>query len=56
MRVGILGEEMDRVKRALGDDVYASGRFPEAIELFRSLSTARTLATFLTLPAYRLIV
>ena len=36
--------------------VDAAGRFPEAIEIFRSLSTAETLSPFLTLPAYRLIV
>jgi len=51
-----LGEEMERVKGEIGADSYAAGRFPEAIELFRSLSTAKDLSAFLTLPAYRLIV
>jgi malate synthase len=51
-----LTEEMDRVKGEIGADVYAAGRFPEAIELFRTLSTAETLSSFLTLPAYRMIV
>jgi malate synthase len=51
-----LREEMERVKGELGEKNYAVGRFPEAIELFRSLSTAATLSPFLTLPAYRLIV
>jgi len=51
-----LGEQMERVKGEIGADNYADGRFPEAIELFRSMSTAKTLAPFLTLPAYRLIL
>ncbi len=52
----LLGEEMERVKGEIGEATYAAGRFPEAIELFRTLSTADTLTAFLTLPAYRLIV
>ena len=51
-----LSEEMGRVKGEIGADSYAKGRFPEAIELFRKLSTAPELSAFLTLPAYRLIV
>jgi malate synthase len=50
-----LAEEMDRVKGEIGADNYAAGRFPEAIELFRTLSTADELVAFLTLPAYKLI-
>ena len=41
---------MERVKGEIGDKAYAAGRFPEAIELFRTLSTAETLSPFLTLP------
>jgi malate synthase len=51
-----LGEEMARVKGEIGEKNYAAGKFPQAIELFRTLSTAETLTPFLTLPAYRLIV
>jgi malate synthase len=51
-----LGEEMEKVKGEIGADNYAKGRFPEAIDLFRTLSTADALVPFLTLPAYRLIV
>jgi malate synthase len=51
-----LGEEMARVKGEVGDKAFTGGRFPEAIDLFRKLSTAETLSPFLTLPAYRLIV
>ena len=35
-----LGEEMEKVKAEIGAKNYAAGRFPEAIELFRTLSTA----------------
>ena len=51
-----LGEEMERVKGEIGEKNYAAGRFPEAIGLFRTMSTADKLDPFLTLPAYRLIV
>ena len=39
----------------IGAEAYDSGRFPEAIALFRDLSTAPALASFLTLPAYPLL-
>jgi malate synthase len=51
-----LGEEMERVKEEIGADNYASGRFPEAIALFRDISLAPEFVDFLTIPAYRLIV
>ena len=52
----LLAEEMERVKGEIGAENYAKGRFPDAIELFRTLSTSPTLSAFLTVPAYRLIV
>jgi len=51
-----LREEMRRVEGEVGPDVYAEGRFAEAIELFRSLSLSAKFVEFLTIPAYRLIV
>jgi malate synthase len=51
-----LTEEMEKVKTEIGADNYAKGKFPQAIDLFRKLSTADTLSPFLTLPAYRMIV
>jgi len=50
-----LAEEMERVKGEVGEKAFSGGRFKEAIELFRNLSTAPTLSSFLTLPAYQLI-
>jgi malate synthase len=54
--VRALGEEMERVKDEIGPKAYGSGRFPEAIDLFRKLSLAPQFAEFLTVPAYKLIV
>lgn len=51
-----LGEEMERVKGEIGADNYAKGRFPEAIDLFRTLSLAPKFEDFLTVPAYAKIV
>ncbi len=50
-----LREEMRRVEEEIGADVYAEGRFAEAIELFRSISLSGEFIAFLTIPAYRLI-
>jgi malate synthase len=50
-----LSEEMKRVEGEVGIEVFKGGRFPQAIELFRRLSTSERLETFLTLPAYELI-
>ncbi|MEM0909312.1 MAG: malate synthase A, partial [Pseudomonadota bacterium] len=50
-----LKEEMERVKGEVGEEAFNAGRFDEAIALFRDLSTADKLSTFLTLPAYKLL-
>ena len=50
-----LRQEMTRVEGELGPDIYAKGRFPDAIALFRSLSLASEFAEFLTVPAYDLL-
>ena len=51
-----LEEEMEVVKREMGADNYARGRFTDAIKLFRELSLAGEFVPFLTIPAYRLIM
>jgi malate synthase len=50
-----LDEEVERVKGEVGADNFAKGRFDEAIDLFRKLSTAEEFEPFLTLPAYERI-
>ncbi len=51
----IITEEMARVRQEVGADAYDAGRFPEAIGLFRDLSTANEFEEFLTLPAFPLL-
>lgn len=51
-----LDEEMARVREEVGAEAYDAGRFPEAIDIFRTMSTQDRFEAFLTLPAYRHIV
>jgi len=51
----LLKDEMDKLRETLGAAAFDGGRFSEAIDLFRRLSTADRLEPFLTLPAYKLI-
>jgi len=51
----LLDDEMTKLREVLGAELYDSGRFPEAIEIFKSLSESDELAPFLTLPAYKLL-
>jgi malate synthase len=53
---GLLKDEMDKLRDTLGQAAFDGGRFAEAIDLFRRLSTSEPLQPFLTLPAYKLIV
>jgi malate synthase len=45
-------EEADKVKSAIGDDVFEKGRFAEARQLFDRLIADDDFAEFLTLSAY----
>jgi malate synthase len=49
-------EEMEKVKKAIGEDVYQKGRFADAIALFTELSMAEELQPFLTSAAYPMII
>ncbi len=51
----VLKDEMAKVRDAVGHQAYDSGRFKEAINLFREMSLAHDFAEFLTIPAYKLI-
>ncbi len=51
----LLKDEMGKLRDSLGATDFDGGRFAEAIELFRRLSTSDKLEPFLTLPAYKLI-
>ena len=49
---GMIPEELARVRRELGEDAWAAGRYEEAAQLFESLTMNDTFVEFLTLPAY----
>ncbi|MFI3246610.1 MAG: malate synthase A [Ferrimonas sp.] len=51
----MLQQELQVVQRELGQTRYQNGRFSEAAELFRSLTSATALADFLTLPGYQIL-
>jgi malate synthase len=51
-----LKEEMARVAKEVGAEAFKNGRFREAIDIFRKMSTSAHFETFLTLPAYKKIV
>ncbi len=48
----ILEEELVKIKEAVGEQAYNSGRYEEAAELFKSLIEQDEFAEFLTLPGY----
>jgi malate synthase len=52
---GVVEQEMQRIRREVGDGRFQAGRFPEARELFVRLSTAPRFEESLTLPAYELL-
>jgi malate synthase len=51
----LIDEEMARVRQEVGAQSYDQGRFPEAVRLFRDLSTASDFEEFLTLPAFQIL-
>jgi len=50
--LGVVAEEMERLRGELGPQRFDAGRFQEASDLFVRLSTSETCPDFLTLPAY----
>jgi len=54
--IAVLAEEMQSLETALGSARFLEGRHPEAARLFEAISTADTLADFLTLEAYPSLV
>jgi malate synthase len=48
----VIDDEMKRIEGEVGASRFQSGRFEEARALFERISTASSLETFLTLPAY----
>ncbi len=53
---GLLAEEMDKIREAVGAAGFAAGRYQEAADLFFDMVTAEVFVEFLTLPAYDRVV
>ncbi len=51
-----IAEEMQQVKKEVSEVAFAKGRFKEAVNIFKTMSTSRNFETFLTLPAYKKII
>ncbi|HEY7625309.1 MAG TPA: malate synthase A, partial [Candidatus Limnocylindria bacterium] len=51
----IEAEELAKIKKAVGDDFYADGRYDEAREIFEGVALSDDFKEFLTLPAYERI-
>lgn len=45
-------EELARIRREFGDQLYNSRRFPDARRLFEDVALGEPLQEFLTIPAY----
>ncbi|TCS84223.1 malate synthase A [Tepidibacillus fermentans] len=48
----VLVEELEKIKREIGEATYQKGRFKEASELFERLSLQEEFEEFLTIPGY----
>ena len=51
----LVEEEMERIRREVGEKAFSSGRFPEARDLYVAGSTSETFDEFLTVPAYAIL-
>lgn len=51
----MLPEELDRVRRELGEEAWAAGRYEEAAKLFDDITASDHYVEFLTLPGYELL-
>jgi len=49
----IAAEELSRIREAVGEDMYRTGRFQRACEIFSEVALEDEFVEFLTLPAYR---
>jgi malate synthase len=45
-------DELEAIRRTVGEDAYEAGRFDEASELFSRVSLSERFEDFLTIPAY----
>jgi malate synthase len=52
----LVPEELAKIREMLGERGFASGRYPEAAQMFEKLTLADDFVDFLTLPAYEYVV
>ncbi|MGH8679222.1 MAG: hypothetical protein ACREUQ_12850, partial [Burkholderiales bacterium] len=52
----LVPQELEKVRKILGDKGYANGKYQEAATMFEQLTLAEDFAEFMTLPAYDYIV
>ena len=52
----LVPQELEKVRKILGDKGYANGKYQEAATMFEQLTLAEDFADFMTLPAYDYIV
>jgi malate synthase len=45
-------EELAKIRKTVGDDAYAGGRYEEAASLFDGVALSEEFAEFLTIPGY----
>ncbi|MFQ5671238.1 MAG: malate synthase A [Acidobacteriota bacterium] len=53
--VQILGEEMNAIRRQVGEPGWQRGHLATAVSLFKELATSSSLEEFLTIPAYQFL-
>jgi malate synthase len=51
----VIGEELEKIKDAVGEETFEKGRWQDARDVFESVALADDYVEFLTLPAYELI-
>jgi malate synthase len=51
----VIDEELDKIREAVGEDIFKSGRWDDARAVFERVALADEFVDFLTLPAYELI-
>jgi malate synthase len=51
-----LQEELEKIRKAVGEEQHAAGKYEDACELFRRLTLADEFVEFLTLPGYERLV
>ena len=51
----MIPEELEKIKKYIGEDQFNSGRFEEAVKIFDQLIKEKDFEEFLTIPAYNLL-